>query len=298
MPVINGIRAVVVYDPATGDTAQIAKPVAGTFDFTKTPLDLGERGPMGNLLDQADSSAIRFQFLDDGTVTDQLLKWRAARTRVSLIAVGDSVCVQWYEKDHFSLQRASLGGMATGRADKYTFEMVRQGHGKHAIYQQANLLGHLAGLGGGAWNYTGSNGIADGYSSTGAGTHSWLNPNTQQIDHNLQDHGIYADIVFPIQLDGFNLKLTSDIVNLHSETSQARIKVSGRNFAGTQIVVDNIDYGTTGRHSVMIKSSASNALYTIRVFPLLTPGGITTTDIVGAKEPVLRVDNRTEFISN
>ena len=297
MSVVNGIRAIAVYDPATGTAVQISKVVANTFDFSKAPLDL-ERGPMGNILDQADASAIRFQFLDDGTATEQLFTWRAARTRVSLVAVGHSVCIQWYETDHFVVHRNNASGMAQGRGDRYVFEMVREGHGKHAIYQQSNLLGHVAGLGGGAWKYSGSSGIADGYSHQGGGTPTWFAPSTQNLEHNTAGASIYTDVVFPIQLDGFNFKLTSDIVNLHSDTTTGKLQIDGRNYAGTNVLSDSTTVTVVGRDSASIAAASGTALYSIRAHVLMTPVGISGNDIMGAQDPVLRVDGATNFVSN
>lgn len=297
MPIINGIRAIAVYDPATGTTVQIGKPIANTFGFSKRPLDLGERSPTGGILDQADMSTVRFGFLDDGTVNDQLVSWRSSRTRVSLVAVGHSVCVQWYEKDHFTIERVSLGGMATGRGDRYLFEMTREGHGKHSIYQQSNLLAHLAGLGGGAWNYTGSNGIADGYTHSGGGTPTFV-AGAQNLEHNVAGESIYADIVFPIQLDGFTMQLTSNVANLHTDTTSGKIQLDGLNYAGSSVLSDDTVTGSVGRISASISSASATALYTLRAHVIMTPVGISTNDNVGCEDPVLRVDSGTAFITN
>jgi len=298
MAVINGIRAVAIYDPVTGTSVQIAKVVANTFDFTKQPLGLGERGPMGNVLDQADSSACRFQFIDDGTIANQLYTWRSARTRVSMVAVGHSVCVQWYEKDHFVLRRNSLSGMAQGRGDIYTFEMVREGHGKHSIYQQANLLAHLGGLGQTSWQEEGSTELAKGYTSTGAGTALWVDlTESQSITHNAPDHGIYADIVFPVNLTGIGLTLSADIVETHTDTSTSTVRIEGKQFGGATEISSEVD-SSSSRASTTLSMGTGNTVYTIRVLPVLTPTGVTTSDDVIGGYPALRVDGGTTFIDN
>lgn len=295
--IFQGMRAVVIYDPDDGSAVQIGKLVDRSFEFSRAPFDAGETSPTGGRLDQADSSVCRFSFLDsDGSIAQQLDAWRIARKRVSLIAAGFSTCVQWYERDTFRFSRRPLAGTLQGRGDVYDFEISRTGHGRHAIYQQTNLLTHLAGIGGGAWTPDGN--IAKGFTSTGAGTLSWLNPDTQQIDHDEPDHGIYADIIFPLQLGGFTIRMTSDIVNLHSEVNAAKLRLVGYDFAGAQILVDNLEFSTTGRKTIKINTSASSALHRIRVFPLLTPANVTITDIVGARQPVLRLDAETGFISN
>lgn len=284
---IQGIRAVAIYVGAV--TVQIANLIS--FEFSKTPFSLGEGSPTGGRLDQADSSVCRFSFIDsDGSIIQQLESWKEARTRVSFVAAGVSTCVQWYERDTFRVTRKASTGKVGGRSDVYDFEITREGHGRHAIYQQTNLLAHLG--------WTNEGGIAKGYTATGAGTLSWLNPNTQQIDHDAPDAGIYADIVFPLQLPGFTFSMTSDIVNLHSEVGKAKLQIIGYDFAGTQILVDNLEFDSTGRKTVKFSTSSSIALHRIRVLPLLTPSGITVSDLVGAKEPVLRMDAGTDYIQN
>ena len=298
MAILNGIRAVAIYNPTDGTTVQIPKVVANTFDFTKEPLDLGERGPMGSLLDQADSSACRFQFIDDGTIANQLYAWRSSRTRVSMVAVGHSVCVQWYETDHFAIRRGSLSGMAQGRGDIYAFEMVREGHGKHAIYQQANLLAHLGGLGQTSWQEEGATELAKGYTSTGAGTALWVDlTESQSITHNAPDHGIYADVVFPVNLTGIGLTLSADIVETHTDNDKATVRVEGLQFGGSVEISSETD-SAAGRASAALSMTTGNTVYTIRVKPVLTPTGVTTSDDVIGGYPALRVDGGTSFIDN
>lgn len=297
---VNGIRAIAVYDPSTGTTVQISKPIGNSFEFSQSRYDTGDRHPTGGMPDQADVSECRFQFIDSGgTLASQLYAWMTARTRVSLVAIGNTTNVQWYETDHINITRMPLTGMAQGRGDRYMFEMVREGHGKHAIYQQTNLLGHIAGRNAGAWVYTGSNDIADGYTSTGAGTASWFSAtSTQIITHSAAGHGIYADVVLPIQMAGVTLSLSCEMTTLHGETGEVQMQISGRNYAGTEILNTTTDFDSTGRKTVSITASASDALYSVRVFPLLTPTGITLSDDVRGRYPTLRVDSYTTWTAN
>ena len=93
MPIIDGISVIAVYDPVTGDSVEISKPIANTFEFSRVDFDTGELSPTGGRLYQGDSSSCSFSFLDpDGSVSYQLRSWKEARTRVSMVAVGPFCC--------------------------------------------------------------------------------------------------------------------------------------------------------------------------------------------------------------
>lgn len=296
--ILPGIRAVVVYNPATGGTVQIPNIVARSFEFSKVPYDTGERSPMGASVEQSDSSSVGFEFVDtDGSLWQALDALRLARTRVSLIAVGSTVCVQWYEADHFTITRLPLGGAMVGRGDVYSFEMTREGHGRHAIYQQANIIAHVAGHGASGWSYV-SGGVATGYTSVGSGTLSWLtNDNAQQIETNTPLEGIYTEVVFPLQLDGYALRFSSEIFNSHADNDLARVEMRFYNFADSQLSVNSVQ-ADVSRVGISLSAAASTALYKIRVYPLLTPTGVTTTSFTAARYPALRVDGSDDYVDH
>jgi len=296
--ILPGIRAVVVYNPATGGTVQIPNIVARSFEFSKVPYDTGERSPMGASVEQADSSSVGFEFVDtDGSLWQALDALRLARTRVSLIAVGSSVCVQWYETDHFTITRLPLGGAMVGRGDVYSFEMTREGHGRHAIYQQANLIAHVAGVGGGAWK-EGSGNLAEGYTHTGTGTLAWVSlTNGQGVTHNAADAGIYVDIIFPLKISGYTITLNSTINDTHSDTATAKIRLLGEDFSSVS-VANAVTEAGSGVRSASISTASGTDLYKIRVYPILTPSGVSGSDQVNASYPVVRVDSSTDFVQH
>lgn len=292
----TGVRHVVVYNPANGDTVQVSKIAANTFSFVQEPLGLGESSSTGVVFDQADISVCRFEFFDsDGTIYNQLDSWREARTRVSLIATGFGQNVQWNEKDHFIIKRAPFGGMADSRGDKYIFELRREGHGRHMIYQQTNLLAHLGGTGA-AWTEETGTGVAKGYTATGAGTLSWVSPDTQQIQHSAADEGIYADIIFPVQLSGYTYTFSVNVVTLHSDTSETKAKIAAYDFAGTELSSTSTEFTSTGVGSMTL--TPTGAVHRLRVHPLLTPSGVTTFQAAATKFPCLRIDGSTTYVHN
>lgn len=291
----DGVRAVVVYDPATGTTAQIPDIAAETFSFSKLRYDSGERAPTGDPLSQSDHSRCSFRFIDSvGSIYKQLAKWENARTRVSMCVFGVSRNVQWYETDLIRVERPTLGGITRTRSDQFDFVIERKGHGRHAIYDNVNLLAYINGIGEDSWQN--NSGTAKGYTSLGSGTLSWdLGDNSQSIDHNAEDAGIYVDIVWPFQLDNLDMTLTTNIVDLHSQTNTAKFELISRNFAGTEIANTALEPTATGRAKLTHSLSSSIALYTLRVVPIATPSGISILNIVEGKEPALRTDGKNTF---
>jgi len=279
-----------LYDSATGTTVQIDKIAANSFDFSQDRHDTGERDAFGARIPQSDVSRCSFQFIDsDGSKALQLQAWESNRTRVSLVAVGAGRCVQWYESDRIKISRPSLSGITKGRGDLFDLVIERSGHGRHAIYSNTNLLAHINGVGSSSWQHV-SGGVALGYSTEGAATFSWLNPDEQQIDDDTALSGVYVEIVFPLQLDNFSFNFTSEITNLHSQVSLARIEIKAYDFASSLLLSDNNET-TTGRKTTTINSSSAQAIYKIRVYPIMTPSGITITDIVAGRFPVLTMNS-------
>ena len=286
MPIIDGISVIAVYDPVTGDSVEISKPIANTFEFSRVDFDTGELSPTGGRLYQGDSSSCSFSFLDpDGSVSYQLRSWKEARTRVSMVAVGPSVAVQWYEKDHISITPSTLGGMIRGRGDRWDFEIRREGHGSHAIYKRANLLSHLD------WIDSDSDNIADGYTSTAASVS--FASGVQTVSDLSATVGIYADVIFPIKSIG-SLVLSSNITELHSQSGQAQIRAQQLSFAESTLGTSNSNFSSTGRQSVTI-SNLDNNIYKIRVYPIVTPTGTTLTGSCSASDPALRLDGSTAY---
>lgn len=279
MSVLNGIRAVSVYNPADGVYVQIRKVSAGTFDFQQADLDL-ERSPSGGRLGQADASRVSFEFLDDGTAYQQLRTWQDARTRVSLVAAGDGVAIQWYEKDLVDVRPSGLGGVVNGRGDLFRFDMERQGHGRHAIYKAQNLLAYLG------WS-AGVSEVASGYGVDGSPTVNFDDANREQdITSALVDEGIRADVVFPIG-PGIPLRLSTEFTTLHSTTTSARLKIGQRTYAGSTLSEGASEPVTTGRSGVGITTEAT--LYSLRVYPILIPTGASGSATVSGKLPDLRI---------
>jgi len=288
VPVIDGISVVSVYDPDTGDTIEINKIIANTFDFSKLDMVTGELSPSGGVLYKGDSSSCSFSYLDpDGSITYQLETWKVARTRVSLVAIGPSVVVQWYEKDHISVNPSSLGGVTRGRGDMHDFAISREGHGTHQIYKRANLISHLG------WIDSDSNNIADGYTNTS--TSPSFSSGAQAVADASPSVGIYADIVFPYVSNMPSLTLSVNITDLHSETSSAQFRLEQLNFAGSGVGSNVISHPTaTGRTSLTMSSFHAD-LYKLRVGPIMTPSTITLTQDCASKDPALRVDAGTTY---
>lgn len=281
MPAFNGILAAAVYDPATGTAVQITRPIPGSFDFSQTDADY-ERSPTGSRLGQADVSRCGFEFLDDGTAYLALRDWQDARTRLSMVAIGESLAIQWYETDLIDVRPVSMGGAVAGRGDRYAFEILREGHGRHAIYKQQNLLGHLR------WRDSDSSGVADGYTSSGTATFAWDSVNGEQdVTGNSVNAGIYADIVFPIGA-GFTLRFSVDVNDTHVDNDRVQIDVQARTFAGSSIVTSVLTPVGTGRKGLNRATEAS--AYTYRVWPGKIPATVSTSDTISLADPALRVD--------
>jgi hypothetical protein len=286
MPVVEGILAASVYNPADGTSVQIRKISAGSFDFSQTDADY-ERSPTGSRLGQADVSRCGFEFLDDGAAYRTLRDWQDERTRVSLVAIGRSVAIQWYETDLLDIRPVSMGGAIAGRADRYAFELLREGHGRHAIYKQQNLLGHLR------WRDLDSSGIADGYTSTGTATFAWDSVNGEQdITGSSAGAGIYTDIVFPIGA-GFSLRASSEATALHVDTTSAHMSIEARTFGGSSLATSVGVTSGVGRFSTDRATLATAYVY--RVMPGRIPTGVSGSGTVSVAEPALRVDGQSTY---
>lgn len=292
--ILNGIKAVVIYDFSAKESVQIENVLANTFDFSQDFHSTGEAGPSGEALTQSHVSAVAFSFIDStGTLAKKLESWMNSRTRVSLVAVGAGRNLQWYESDHFVMTQPALTGITTGRGDVYTFTMRRVGHGRHLIYSSANLLAYINSIGESSW--VNSAGTAKSYTSLGLGTLSWdIGDNSQSVDHNAEDAGIYIDILFPVQIAGIDMNLTTEIVDLHSETSTAKFELISLDSTGAEIANTASEPGTVGRHR-LTHSLAADDMWWLRVVPIATPSGITLTNIVEGKEPALRTDTSNLF---
>jgi len=283
MPVVQGILAASVYDPATGVFYPIRHIDAGSFTFDQTDADY-ERSATGSRLGQADVSRVAFDFLDDGTIYTALRAWQDARTRLSLVAIGPSMVIQWYETDLIDVRPTSMGGAIAGRADRYSFEILRQGHGRHAIYKQQNLLAHLG------WADADADELADGYVASAGFTKNWDDANGEQdITSATPGHSIYATIAFPIGA-GFSFRLSSELTDLHTETTSAKIELQRLPFNLGSFNINSVSPATTGRHGVTLASGSGS--YWLRAHPLMVPLTVTDSDTISAKLPALRVDGQ------
>jgi hypothetical protein len=286
MPVVDGILAASVYNPADGTSVQIRKISAGSFDFSQTDADY-ERSPTGSRLGQADVSRCGFEFLDDGAAYRTLRDWQDERTRVSLVAIGRSVAIQWYETDLLDIRPVSMGGAIAGRADRYAFELLREGHGRHAIYKQQNLLGHLR------WRDLDSSGVADGYTSSGTATFAWDSVNEQQdITGSSAGAGVYTDVIFPIGA-GFTLRPSVNIDARHPDTSSAHVSIDARTFAGSSVASLISVAGSDGRNA--FNRTTLDTVYFYRLFVGQVPTGVSGSGTVSVSYPALRVDGANTY---
>lgn len=266
---------------------------AASFRFEQGPYDSGEVGPHGNPRWRSDASSCGFEFVDDGTAAETLRLWMNTGVRVSLVAIGLAKCIQWYERDHFTVYPIPLQGAATGRADLFRFDINRQGHGRHNIHNRQNLLSHVGTFGTGGWSDTTANNLVDGYNSTSGPTYAFAS-GVQSTTHDAADHGPYVDIVLPVRLASLSLVYFSEVTALHAQVSNATVRVDQRNFAGTQVATKETSPGATGRTTVTFTPDAD--LYTLRLWPGQTPGGISVSGTVSCKDPGLRVDGGTAYV--
>ena len=285
-------RYIAVYDPATGTAVEISKPIANTFEFSRVDFDTGELSPTGSRLYQGDSSSCSFSFLDpDGSVSFQLLAWKKARTRVSMVAIGPSVAVQWYEKDHISISQSTLGGMIRGRGDRWDFEIRREGHGAHSIYRQANLLGGLG------WDDANSDNVPDGYTSflPGTGSTAFNFGSDYSLQLNADElSGVYYDVVLPFATTKLTMRLTAEATELHTSSSTYRIQTQWLNFAGTALDTTITTVSSLGLVSGSpADQTALSAPYALRCWPIIMPTSNSGT--MTGKEFRLRLGTATGF---
>ena len=292
MPIVDGISVIAVYDPATGTAVEITKPIANTFEFSKVDFETGELSSTGGALYKGDSSSCSFSFLDpDGSVSTQLIAWKQARTRLSMVAAGTGVAVQWYETDHITISPSVLGGMRRGRADRWDFEIKREGHGVHAIYKQANLLSHLG------WADGNSDNIPDNYTSflPGTGSTSFNFGSDYSLQLNADElSGIYADIVLPFASASLGLRLTAEATELHTVSGTYKVQTQWLNFAGTALDTTVTTVSSLGNASVTpADQSALSSPYALRVWPIIMPSASSGT--MTGKEFRLRLGSSTVF---
>ncbi len=295
MPIIDGISDIAVYDPATGTAVEITKVLANTFEFSKTDFESGEVSATGSAIYQGDSSSCSFSFLDpDGSISNQLRIWKEARTRVSFVAIGPSVAVQWYEKDHITLNPSPLGGMIKGRADRWEFSVSRQGHGSHSINRSANLLSYLG------WTDSDSDNVPDGYTEfepgTGSTAYNFGSDFSLQLNAD-ELSGVYADIVLPFATTNLTLKLTAEATELHSVAGDYKIQTQWLNFAGTALDTTVSTVSALGNVSVTpADQTALTAPYALRCWPIIMNSASSGT--MTGKEFRLRVGTATGFTSS
>lgn len=149
--ITHGLRRVAIYDPTTGTT------VRGTLEADNSQFERGEvepdaRDATGGAWFAGDVSRLRLR-VKDLSLLSQLETWRAADTRLSAAVEGVSLGILWTETDRLSMLRpVTVQGRAQGRADFFDLEMVREGHGEHAIYRLVNLLSHKADASGASYD--------------------------------------------------------------------------------------------------------------------------------------------------
>ena len=166
---------------------------------------------------------------------------------------------------------ARWGAWTKGRADRWDFEIMREGHGQHAIYRQANLLAHVG------WADSDSDGEADGYTAhePGSGTSTFTFASGAQSIEADELSGIYYDLVLPFQSAALSLTLSVLIESLHSASSSYSLRLQWLNFAGTALQSSVATPTSTGRQSVIATGNAGlTAPYTLRVWPMLMPTSI------------------------
>ena len=283
MPIVEGILAASVFNPADGTWVPITKIPSGSFDFSQTDADY-ERSASGSRLGQADVSRCGFEFLDDGTIYSALRAWQDTRTRLSLVAIGPSLAIQWYETDLIDVRPVSMGGAVSGRADRYAFEIYREGHGRHAIYKQQNLLAHLGFVDADADE------LADGYEQSAAFTVNFDDANGEQdLTSGTAGHAVYATIAFPIG-EGFSFRMSSNITALHSNTSSATISLQRLPYNLGSFNESDATPTATGRSGVTLASGSAS--YWLRARIMEVPAAVAGSGTMSCKEPALRVDGQ------
>lgn len=142
--ITHGIRRVAFYNPSDGTTVRATAIEANNTEYERREIETEDLDPTGGRYYGGDYSRLRVRFQDLSLFT-QLNTWRAADTRISAAAEGSSIGILWTETDHVSMVRpVNVMGSARGRADFVDVELVREGHGAHAIYRAVNLLNHKA----------------------------------------------------------------------------------------------------------------------------------------------------------
>lgn len=131
---ITGVKAISVFDPATGTTVQLNNIVPEADVKIKRPIEILDVD--NEIYYDGDDSFLKFaSFSLDGY--DQLETWMKNNTQVQLVVVGVDYNLLWYESAKISVYKKY--GFKTGNRNIFIVR-ISKSRGTHNIYALTNLL--------------------------------------------------------------------------------------------------------------------------------------------------------------
>jgi len=286
---ISGLRKASWYNPDTGTVVQANNLAEDGEFYTRAIEDPDDQTPTGESPYAGDESYCELMVFDM-SLLPQLQAWEETDTRISMVAAGVQQNIQWYERDLLSVK--PVYPVAAGRRNHINVTMERTGHGAHDIYGHVNLLAHL-GTTADPWTDEDGDDLAKGYSLANTSDRSFFDSKQYYASKNnglssvLQNDSL---LVFPIE--GVSITLSTEIIDLHSENNQIKIRL--RSFQGSTISVSTDSFDSKGRKK--ISKSLTNGAYQIRTV-IHKASNSTVEDGVETSNPALRVDGSDQYVS-
>lgn len=248
-----------------------------------------EEDALGRELFAGDESVFEFACYDtDGNT--QLQAWAAADTEVELVSAGLQENVLWYEPATIKVIKPF--SFATKNRN-YTRVRIFKSGGAHKVWRGVNLLDGAVKIQGfeTGWQDSNSNGLADGYGSSGLKSTSFETGLQKTIQNPSGYQSITLSVTFPV--DNIQLSLS---VNYTRMDNDVRHYVKNINHAGdSAIQIVNATYNATGRTSALtLINQAGTFDVGIDVFGSPGSGAVEDAENHG-KDAVLRIGTSNEY---
>lgn len=283
----SAFKAASIYDPATGDKAQMNTLLAPETKFYEPEII---EQPITN---GAYQSGWRYKVdfaSSDWDAYDQLRAFKDANTNVRAVAAGagkGSKNLQWYESVEIAELRRVPKGLRSEGDSYFLVSLVFIGGENAAIYNNVNLL-HQANVNG--VTVTGfvdgdADGLADGWTTSNIQTKTFATGVQNLTTSNTTISYFRRAIEFPIPDISFRFRVTGTL-----NSGGANIKVEQDNFAGSELTESQVSF-TTGNMTVLDKTYSGTYKVICSAPAVILIFDVDVTDLS------LRVDGSSEYIA-
>lgn len=285
----HGFIAAAIYDTSDGTTVQGELRGSDATPYTVTLPDGAPVDPYGNRYPGPLTHTLELLIHDpDWSRYAQLKEWYEAGTRVQAVCAASSAGgrnLQWYENTRISeCLPVEITGQVQGESRFVRVLMTHTATGA-AIYNNVNLLAYLG------WSASGT--IADGYTVGASGATGSFSDGVQTLTDSSGTATLAPTSLPPFPIEGVTLTLSTDFVALHAAGADA-VSIDALGYDNT--VLETASQAAAGTGRVGVSVLLPSGVYAVLPF-VVEVTGISGAGNVQIKEPCLRVDGSTEYVS-